>query len=181
MYLGILCLLVVSPAADRPAELVANARKQLPFDPVYSPEYVKLDYPGGDVSWKKGVCTDVVIRAYRGINLDLQQLVHEDILKAKSAYGIQRPDTNIDHRRVPNLQVFFKRKGVSYVLGKKNWRPGDVVTWKLNDGKNHIGLCSDKLNRDGEPYVIHNAGKLVEEDCLHTWKVTGHFRYKIGQ
>ncbi len=163
---------------------MAGARGQI--GDAYVMGYVSIPYPNGDIPKGQGVCTDVVVRSFRRANLDLQRLVHEDMKAYFSAYpnnwGLRRTDPSIDHRRVPNLQTFFARKGKT--LTKQTtpaqlsaWRPGDVVTWDLDNGLDHCGIVSDKKNAAGIPLVIHNIGRCAEEDCLTTWKITGHYRY----
>jgi uncharacterized protein YijF (DUF1287 family) len=151
---------------------------------VYDPAYVKLEYPGGDVPPTTGVCTDVVIRSYRKLSIDLQKLVHEDIVQNRSAYpNIKRPDTNIDHRRVPNLATFFKRNGNSIPVSKnaENYLPGDIVWWKLGGpkGLNHIGIVVHQTSSDGTPLVIHNiGGGQVIENILFQHYIKGHYRFE---
>lgn len=155
---------------------------------VYDPSYYTISYPNGDVPKNRGVCTDVIIRAYRKLNIDLQKLVHEDMKSNFDAYpsrkiwNLKSPNRNIDHRRVPNLQTFFMRKGVVLSNSDKaeNYKPGDIVTWDLGKGINHIGIVVDKKSTDGKrPLIVHNIGRgQVFEDCLFNWKVTGHYRYK---
>ncbi|MEI7575264.1 MAG: DUF1287 domain-containing protein [Armatimonadota bacterium] len=157
-------------------KLVASARDQLTWGTVYDARYMPLNYPGGDVARDRGVCTDVVIRAYRTVGLDLQKLIHEDKQKAPSGYPSGRLDPNIDHRRVPNMVAFFRRKGASLPVGK-DWRTGDVVWWKLESGLNHVGLVTDRRGSSGNLMVIHNLSKPKEEDCLLSWKVCGHYRW----
>lgn len=143
----------------------------------YDPAYVVLDYPGGDVPADTGVCTDVVIRSYRALGIDLQPLVHEDMKAAFSSYpklwGLKRPDRNIDHRRVPNLETFFKRHGGKVKEGEGTYLPGDLVTWDLNgNGLWHIGIVV------GPDTFVHNIGAgPVLETGLRQWKVVGHYRY----
>jgi uncharacterized protein YijF (DUF1287 family) len=163
---------------------VQAARAQIGVTVRYDSSYVKLPYPNGDVPLDRGVCSDVVIRAYRQAGVDLQALVHEDMLKAWGAYprlwGLSRPDTNIDHRRVPNLVVFFSRHGEVLTRSREAaaFRAGDIVTWQLPSGVPHIGIVSDKVSRWGAPLVIHNIGAgAVEEDALFVFKLTGHYRY----
>lgn len=145
-----------------------------------------MPYPGGDMPADTGACTDVVIRAFRNAGVDLQKEVHEDMAANFSAYpqkwGLNQTDTNIDHRRVPNLQTYFTRKGTSVQISAdgNTYQPGDVVTWDLNGkGMTHIGLVSNKWDEDTKRYlVIHNIGGGVqEEDRLFEWKITGHYRY----
>lgn len=153
---------------------------------VYDPAYFTIPYPKGDVPAGKGVCTDVVIRAYRKMGIDLQQKVHEDMAKHFEKYpknwNMKHTDKNIDHRRVPNLMVFFSRFGET----KKNsnnpseYAPGDIVCWNLSGGITHIGIVSSKKTGDGQRYfIIHNIGAgQVTEDCLFQFKIIGHYRYK---
>ena len=151
----------------------------------YDPTYFRIPYPNGDVPTGKGVCTDVVIRAFRNVGIDLQQKVHEDMKSNFEAYpnmwGLSKPDTNIDHRRVPNLMKFFSRFGVS--LPVKNvagdYKPGDIVTWSLGRGLFHIGIVIDQKSNDGNrPLIVHNIGNGQEiSDCLFLYPVLGHYRY----
>lgn len=152
----------------------------------YDPAYFSLSYPGGDVPADKGVCTDVVIRAYRKMGIDLQKEVHEDMKKNFSLYpkkwGLKTPDRNIDHRRVPNLMTFFSRFGTVLPMTKeaKDYKPGDIVCWDLGKGLTHIGIISNKKSSDGKRYkIVHNIGAgQVLEDCLFDFKIIGHYRYK---
>lgn len=152
----------------------------------YDPSYFKIDYPNGDVPSGKGVCTDVVIRAYRKMGIDLQKEVHEDMKTNFSKYpknwGLSKPDRNIDHRRVPNLMVFFSRHGITKTISKdpKDYLPGDIVCWNLRGGVTHIGIVSNKKSFFGKrPLIIHNIGAgQVLEDCLFSYKIIGHYRYK---
>lgn len=159
----------------------------LPKAVFYDSDYRKIDYPMGDVPAYKGVCSDVIIRSYRGIGIDLQKLLHEDIKANFSAYpskrmwGLNKPDTNIDHRRVPNLEVFFTRKGKVKPITKnaEDYVPGDIVSWRLDNGRPHIGIVVNKKSWDNQRYlVMHNIGfGQVAEDVLFSWKITGHFTY----
>lgn len=152
----------------------------------YDPSYFSLKYPNGDVPEGKGVCTDVVIRAYRKLGIDLQKEVHEDMKANFSIYpknwGLKRTDKNIDHRRVPNLMTFFKRKGtVKKISNNTNdYLPGDIVCWNLGGAVTHIGLVVNKKSRDGKSYlIVHNIGAgQVVEDCLFSFKIIGHYRYQ---
>jgi len=152
----------------------------------YDPAYFSIDYPpNGDVPPNKGVCTDVVIRSYRAMSIDLQQLVHEDMKANFSLYpkmwGLTSTDKNIDHRRVPNLRTYFKRKGASLNVSDdaEDYKPGDLVTWDLGRGLKHIGVVSDHKNRSGRPLIVHNIGRGPQlEDILFDWKITGHYRFK---
>jgi hypothetical protein len=152
---------------------------------VYDPAYFKIAYPMGDVPAGKGVCTDVVIRAYRKLNIDLQRLVHEDMVLHFNIYpkrwGLKRTDTNIDHRRVPNLMVFFNRFGRSLprTLVPTDYHTGDIVCWDLGGGITHIGIVIENRSKDGKRHlIVHNiGGGQVMEDCLFNWKIIGHYRY----
>ena len=152
---------------------------------VYDPTYFKITYPLGDVPVGKGVCTDVVIRAYRKLNIDLQRLVHEDMVLHFNIYpnrwGLKRTDTNIDHRRVPNLMVFFSRFGKSLPcsLVPSDYHTGDIVCWNLGGGITHIGIVIENRSKDGKRHlIVHNiGGGQVMEDCLFNWKIIGHYRY----
>lgn len=152
---------------------------------IYDGSYKKIDYPMGDVSPRKGVCTDVLIRAYRTFGIDLQQLVHEDMKAVFSEYpknwGLSRPDTNIDHRRVPNLEKFFSRKGIVLPVTQSaaDYKPGDIVSWRLDNNLPHIGIVSNKRTRgSGRPLIIHNIGwGPKQEDALFDYKIVGHYRF----
>jgi uncharacterized protein len=153
----------------------------------YDSAYVKIPYPNGDVPANTGVCTDEVIRSYRALGIDLQKEVHEDMDKNFSAYPNQRrwrlshTDTNIDHRRVPNLQVFFSRKGQSLPITAHNadYLPGELVTWDLGGNIPHIGIVvNQKSPATGRYLVEHNIGAGPKiEDVLFSWRITGHYRY----
>ena len=153
----------------------------------YDPSYVQISYPNGDVPANTGVCTDVVIRAYRKLGIDLQKEVHEDMKtnfeKYPKKWGLSRPDRNIDHRRVPNLMVFFSRFGTIKKISQSpcDYQPGDMVCWDLNGrGLTHIGIVSRKKSKDGERnLIIHNiGGGQVLADCLFDWKIIGHYAYE---
>lgn len=169
--------------------LVTAARDRLKSIVIYDGRYMRLDYPGGDVPATMGVCTDVVIRSLRkAYDADLQRLVHEDMTANFGAYpanwGLTRPDRNIDHRRVPNLEIYFKREGYALPITKQvvDYQPGDIVSWRLDGnsglgGLPHIGIVSDRLGVTGNPLIIHNIGGGVEEsDMLFDHRITGHFR-----
>ena len=167
-------------------KLLESAMKQIEITKNYDPAYIVIPYPNGDVPPETGVCSDVVIRAFRAAGVDLQKEVHEDMSGNFSAYpkkwNLPKPDTNIDHRRVPNLQTFFERKGKSLPVTQNGeiYLPGDVVSWDLNGkGMTHIGIVSNILNENTKRYlIIHNIGAGTKaEDVLFDWKVTGHFRY----
>lgn len=167
--------------------LAAAARKQIGVTQSYDAAYVRLDYPMGDVDRAVGVCTDVVIRAYRdAFDVDLQKLVHEDMKASFADYpktwGLTRPDRNIDHRRVPNLERFFERKGgaLSVPATLDLWQPGDLYTMRLGGRLPHIGIVSDRLTEAGHPYVIHNiGGGTQEEDILGLYDDERRFRYEV--
>lgn len=154
---------------------------------LYDPSYVIIPYPGGDVPADRGVCSDVVIRTYRAVGIDLQQLVHEDMRANFSAYpalwGLTRPDANIDHRRVPNLETFLTRRGARLPASNQpsDYRPGDIVAWNLRGEAGflpHIGVVTDRIGVSGWPLVVHNIGAGPQlEDVLFAWPMTGHYRY----
>lgn len=166
-------------------KIAQAANNQIGKTLYYSPDYVQLSYPNGDVPLVKGVCTDVVIRAMRATGNDLQKLVHEDMQKNFSAYpkiwGLKSTDKNIDHRRVPNLETFFTRQGKSLPLSTKgsDYKAGDIVSWRLDNGLAHIGVVSDRLSSDKKrPLIVHNIGNGAKaEDVLFSWKMIGHYRY----
>lgn len=171
-------------------DFIEAARFQVGKTVIYDPGYHVLDYPNGDLPINRGVCTDVIIRAMRdAFNLDLQKLVHEDMKMNFSKYpqqwGLKYPDKNIDHRRVPNLQTFFTRRGWSLDISDRaeDYYPGDIVACIIPPNLPHIMIVSDKKNRNGIPFVIHNIGAgAQEEDRLFEFKHTGHYRIiKIGQ
>lgn len=168
------------------AKLLSGAQAQINVTISYDPAYSPISYPGGDVPMHKGVCSDVVVRAFRAAGIDLQKAVHEDMVRNFSAYphkwGLTKPDANIDHRRVPNLQTFFTRKGKALPVSYKrdDYQPGDIVTWDINGyGLPHIGLVSNTWSESAQRYlIIHNIGSGVKmEDRLFTWRITGHYRY----
>ena len=176
------------PAAPQVSiPLIAAAREQTKIQTRYDPNYTRIAFPNGDVAPNIGVCTDVVIRAYRAIGIDLQKLVHED-MKANfrlypKRWGLSAPDSNIDHRRVPNLMVFFKRLGDVLPISRNgdDYRPGDLLTTLIGN-RPHISIVSDRRGKMGlgDLMVIQNYGQSVnEDDMLFTWPITGHFSYKI--
>lgn len=166
-------------------KVVTAARAQIGVTTTYDPAYSRIAYPMGDVVQSKGVCTDVVIRAYRKADIDFQQLVHKDMQANFSLYPklwqLKKTDSNIDHRRVPNLEVFFKRQGKALNLPQvsESYKPGDIVSWRLDNGLAHIGIVSDKKSLFGSrPLVIHNIGQgTQEEDVLFSWRIVGHYRW----
>jgi len=152
---------------------------------IYDPSYFSISYPNGDVPADRGVCTDVVIRAYRKVGIDLQKEVHEDMKAHFGLYpkiwGMKTTDKNIDHRRVPNLMVFFKRKGVVKPITQNaaDYIPGDIVCWNLGGGTTHIGIVVNRKSQDNQRYMmVHNiGGGQVLEDCLFDFKIIGHYYY----
>lgn len=152
---------------------------------IYDPVYFSIPYPNGDVPDDRGVCTDLVIRAYRHLGIDLQKVVHEDMKSHFQLYpkkwGLGKPDTNIDHRRVPNLMTFFRRKGVEKPISRnaEDYVPGDIVCWDLGRGLTHIGIVVVQKSADGQRYLIaHNIGNgQVLADCLFDFKIIGHYVY----
>ncbi len=192
ILLVVLLVFPLSLSAYRPGEpdgfsekLVQAAIKRTSYNVTYDGSYRRIDFPGGDVPNDIGVCTDVVIRSYRALGIDLQKDVHEDMKVNFHLYpkiwGLSKPDTNIDHRRVPNLQTLFKRKGVT--LGKsrnpKDYQPGDLVTWMLPGNLPHIGIVINrKSGITGNPLIAHNIGSGPKiEDMLFRYTITGHYRY----
>lgn len=189
-YLAGLALLLWSFGASAEpgavARLLAAAHAQVGVTVHYDGGYTKLAYPGGDVPVERGVCTDVVIRAYRAAGTDLQVAVHQDMRANFGAYprlwGLRGTDRNIDHRRVPNLETFFRRRGEALDVSDRagDYRPGDIVSWRLPNGLPHIGLVSDRGTADGSgrPLVVHNIGAGARvEDVLFAWPIHGHFRW----
>jgi len=173
-------------ASDEIKKLVESAVEQTTLTKRYDSKYIVIAYPNGDVPIETGVCTDVVIRAFRKAGIDLQKEVHEDMTANFSLYpkkwSLKSPDTNIDHRRVPNLQTFFTRKGKSLPITNKgtDYKPGDVVAWDLDDkGMTHIGLVSNIHNESTKRYlIIHNIDSGAKaEDKIFDWKIIGHYRY----
>lgn len=192
IFTAIATLLLVWPCYANPgaaAKFVQSAVALQNPDVVYDSGYRRIAYPRGDVPTNVGVCSDVIVRAYRGIGVDLQQLVHDDMAKHFGAYpktwGMTHTDPNIDHRRVLNLATYFRRHGATLKIthDPKNYAPGDTVTWNLNPKGSlpHIGIVTDRRTPDGKrPLVMHNiGGGQVLEDILFTYEITGHFRYGL--
>jgi uncharacterized protein YijF (DUF1287 family) len=200
VLLALLCAIVAStcgiaqtrPAGGNPRQefldkLVAAAIERTQHSVKYVSAYVHLDYPGGDVPADTGVCSDEVIRAYRGVGVDLQKEVHEDMVKnwadypPKAKWHQPHPDSSIDHRRVPNLMNFFSRKGESLAvsLRTEDYSPGDIVTWDLGGDVPHIGMVVNVKSAEGGRFlIVHNIGLGPKmEDVLFSWKITGHYRY----
>lgn len=175
---------VVDTAAPSARKLAAAAAAQVGVTVVYDAAYREIAYPDGDVPIDRGACSDVVVRAFRACGLDLQSEVHRDMAAHFSAYPklwhLTRTDPNIDHRRVPNLRVFFTRRGRSLPVTAKpaDYQPGDVVSWKIGDG-GHIGVVTAKRSADGTRFLIaHNFGRGVQlQDVLFAWPITGHYRW----
>lgn len=175
------------PAPGKAGKLIAAARAQIGVTIRYDAAYTALAFPGGDVPRQKGVCTDVVIRAYRdALGLDLQALVNADMRSAFAAYprtwGLRAPDSNIDHRRVPNLRTWLARRGASLPIppGPSGWRPGDIFTSLVDGHSTHIGLVSDRRGSNGW-LILHNIGAGTrEEDALADWPITGRYRWGLG-
>lgn len=168
-------------------KLVEAVKERTSHDVKYDGAYISISYPNGDVPSDSGVCTDVIIRSYRKVGIDLQKEVHEDMSKSFDQYpsnrmwGLTRPDKNIDHRRVPNLQTFFKRYGMSLIVSQsaEDYRAGDLVTWMLPGNLPHIGIVIDEKSSDGKrPLIVHNIGQGPKtNDMIFSYKITGHYRY----
>ncbi len=166
-------------------KIIQQALSQIEVTRYYDPSYLKIKYPGGDVSVERGVCTDVIVRAFRSVGIDLQVLIHEDMKahfeKYPKKWGLKNPDSNIDHRRVPNIVTWLKRNGkwIADSGNSTDFRPGDIVTWDLGNHIDHIGIVSNKRVENSDRYaIIHNIGNgAVLEDMLFNFKITGHFRY----
>lgn len=181
-------ILALAATAWADSRLPELARRQIGITIEYDGSYERLTYPGGDVPIERGVCTDVVIRALRHLGFDLQKEVHEDMKRNFSRYpkrwGLKRPDKNIDHRRVPNLQTFFKRKGWALPVtdNPSDYKPGDLVTCIVGGSLPHIMIVSDRTNADGVPLIIHNiGGGTEEEDSLFAFPLDGHYRPRLNQ
>lgn len=178
--------LIVFTQEDFHSQLADSAMSLKDATIIYDPSYVTIDYPGGDIGADRGVCSDVVIRAYRMFSIDLQKEVHEDMMAHFEEYpdiwGLSAPDKNIDHRRVPNLMKFFERHGTikPNSLQPAAYSPGDIVCWDLGSGITHIGIVLKERSRDGKRHlVIHNiGGGQVIEDILFDFEIIGHYTYK---
>lgn len=177
----------LSLADDFKKDVVNAALDRTKHDVTYNGAYYSIGYPNGDVPKHIGVCTDVVIRTYRAIGTDLQRLVHEDmkanfsVYPSKRIWGLKRTDKNIDHRRVPNLQVFFTRNGINLAVTQKadDYKAGDIVTWMLPGNLPHIGIVTDQVSdMNNRPLIVHNIGSGPKlDDMLFDYKITGHYRY----
>lgn len=188
IILVLACIAAINTSASTfERDIVGAAHERTAHEVRYDGAYLAIDYPWGDVPKEIGVCTDVVIRSYRTLGTDLQRLVHED-MKANFAqypsariWGLKRTDKNIDHRRVPNLQAFFKRHGQELPVthNANDYKPGNLVTWMLPGNLPHIGIVTEKTNpTTGNPMIVHNIGRGPElEDMLFSYKITGHYKY----
>ena len=191
LYLILILLLVsislvaYTQATDSMQSIMSNALWQTTITRIYDPSYYVIPYPNGDIPLERGVCCDVIIRAFRSVGIDLQEQIHTDMKNNFESYpakwGLKQPDSNIDHRRVPNLETYLKRQGKSIpVTGNgKDYLPCDIVTWKLPGGLDHIGLVVNVPVKGTDRYcVVHNIGMGIKlEDILFQFKITGHFRY----
>ncbi|HKO99696.1 MAG TPA: DUF1287 domain-containing protein [Pyrinomonadaceae bacterium] len=172
-------------ASSELKQLIEAATEQTKITTGYDPTYVGITYPGGDVPAETGVCSDVVVRSFRKVGIDLQKELHEDMGRAWAAYpkkwGASRPDANIDHRRVLNLTTWFERqkKSVPVTTNRDDYLPGDIVSWDLGNNLDHIGLVVNVYSEDSKGYlIVHNIGLGARtEDVLFNWKITGHYRY----
>jgi uncharacterized protein YijF (DUF1287 family) len=171
-------------ASPQLKQMLDGAIAQAGVTTEYDPAYVALEYPGGDVPEKTGVCSDVIVRAFRKAGIDLQKEVHEDIKAARSEYpnkwGANAPDKNIDHRRVLNLMKYFERQGKSLPISAAAaaYQPGDVVAWELSNGIDHIGIVTNMLSESADRYlIVHNIGAGTRiEDVMFMWTIKGHYR-----
>ncbi len=174
-----------SNASSQLKQFVEAAIEQSKITTGYDPSWVKIDYPNGDVSSETGVCSDVIVRAFRKVGIDLQKEVHEDMTRAWSEYprkwGARGTDTNIDHRRVLNLTTYFDRQGKSLPVTNEraDYLPGDMVAWELSPGVEHIGILTNLSSEPDRHYlIVHNIGAGARvEDVLLAWKIVGHYRY----
>lgn len=164
--------------------LMQSLESQTQLTTSYNPAYVILEYPNGDVPIHTGVCADVVVRAMRANHIDLQKELHVDMSQHFSMYpnrwNLKTTDKNIDHRRVANLMKFFERKqkSISITKNENDYKPGDIVAWKLNNGLLHIGMVYNGTNEDGIPLIVHNIGNgTTIADVLFQWEIIGHYRW----
>lgn len=184
LILGMLLPALACAELDDGIRIARAAQDQVGLTLSYDPAYRRLDYPGGDVPIETGVCADVVVRALRAVGIDLQAELHRDMREHFAAYprnwGLRRPDRNIDHRRVPNLRRWFERRGWSLPVtaDAADFRPGDIVSWELADGRPHIGIVSTRFSTERpRRLVVHNiATGAREEDVIFGWRISGHFR-----
>jgi len=173
---------VISQTHDVHVQIAQAAIDQVGVTTHYAPGYTRIPYPMGDIQLESGVCSDVIIRAFRSIRVDLQKNVHEDMKNHFHVYpniwGMKKPDSNIDHRRVPNLMKYFQRQGKEMPLHSE-YKPGDIVAWRLKNGLHHIGIVSlKKVPHQTRYYIVHNIGAgAQEEDVLYSYTVIGHYRW----
>lgn len=182
-----LCGPVIGHCESFENKIAAALIERTTHNVIYDGAYYSIDYPGGDVPSGVGVCTDVIIRAYRQLDIDLQKRVHEDMqtyfeqYPSKRLWGLTKPDKNIDHRRVPNLQVFFQRHATVLTITSdpQDYKVGDIVTWMLPGNLAHIGMVVSAADREGDkPIIVHNIGRGPEKsDTLFNYPITGHYRY----
>ncbi len=174
-----------STSVDSIGKIIENAIWQTSVTTIYDPAYVSINYPNGDLPIERGVCCDVLIRAFRSVGIDLQKEIHEDMENAFSSYpriwDLNKTDTNIDHRRVPNIMTFLDRQNKSIPVShqEQDYKPGDIVTWKLPGNIDHIGIVVNVQVEDSDRYkVVHNLGAGAKlEDVLFEFVITGHYRY----
>ena len=188
LFLGFSLLLFIHIGFSQTKEdaLSTSALELTKDNVIYDSSYFSIDYPNGDIPKGRGVCTDVIIRAYRKLGVDLQKEVHEDMKQNFDMYpniwGLKRTDKNIDHRRVPNLMAFFSRKGIVKRITKNpiDYIPGDIICWNLGDAITHTGIVVDKRSKDNKRFlIVHNIGAgQVLEDCLFHFNIIGHYRFK---
>lgn len=186
LIISIFSTQILFSQTDFPDRLSKAALELTQQDVSYDPAYYSIDYPNGDIPANKGVCTDVIIRAYRKLGIDLQKEVHEDMIGHFEDYpniwGLTKPDKNIDHRRVPNLMVFLSRFGLAKTLSRdpKDYKAGDIVCWDLGGGTTHIGIVVDRKSSDGKRnLIVHNIGNgQVLADCLFEYTIIGHYYYE---
>ncbi len=192
LFAALTCFCGICWAGDRQnaftTSLINAALERTNVDIRYDGAYFSIPYPNGDIPSHLGVCTDVIIRSYRTLGIDIQRILHEDIRSnfdrypSKRIWGLIKPDKNIDHRRVPNLQIFFSRKGRSLAVTEDSldYQPGDLVTWILPGNLPHIGIVTDQPSVDGKRFlIVHNIGQGPKlEDVLFRYKITGHYQYR---
>jgi uncharacterized protein YijF (DUF1287 family) len=190
LYVTVAMAWLAFPATFASAEsasteaLVAAAFEQTKHTLIYDGSYRRIAYPGGDVPADRGVCTDVIVRAYRAIGIDLQQRIHEDMRSNFAAYpklwGLTKADANIDHRRVPNLQTYLERQHAQLrvTTNANDYRVGDLVTWMLPGNLPHIGIVAmQRSEQENRPLIVHNIGSGPKlEDMLFNYPITGHYR-----
>ena len=166
---------------QRAGRLIARARRQIGVTTSYDPAYVALDYPGGDVPRDRGVCIDVIIRAYRdAFEFDFQEHVHRDMAANFAQYpkrwGLTRTDRNIDHRRVPNIETWLVRHG--HELAANDWQPGVMITCRVGGTLPHIGILSSRKDARGRWKAIHNIGLGTLEDS-RIWAYGDQRRFRF--